>query len=106
METTTIRVLLATVPVGDVDDLCSALLDEHLIACANVISPLRSIYWWKGTKEESVESLLLMKTGEDLVEKATARIVELHPYEVPEVIVLPVVGGHKPYLDWVVGETR
>ncbi len=106
MEPSDIRILLVTAPDDAVDALASTLLDERLVACVNVIPAVRSLYWWKGKKEEAREALLAIKTRDVLVEKTTKRIVELHPYEVPEVVALPVVGGHAPYLAWVAGETR
>ena len=106
MDKSDLRILLVTAPADSVEALADALLDARLVACVNVIPGVRSLYWWEGKKEEAQESLLVIKTREDLVKRVTERVVEMHPYEVPEVVAVPIVGGHAPYLDWVEGETR
>ena len=77
------------------------LLKEKLIACANVVGPVNSLYWWKEKIEESREFLVLMKTRENLFEKLAKKVKELHSYEVPEVIALPPIRGLPAYLDWL-----
>lgn len=81
-----------------------ALVEERLAACVNVVPGITSIYRWKDAVETETEVLLLVKTlatrGADL----DARVRELHPYEVPEVVRLDVAGGSLPYLDWVRSE--
>lgn len=72
-----------------------------MVACVQILGPMQSRYRWQGEVTQSSEYLMLMKTGGALVAEATAAIVEAHPYDVPEVLALPVVGGHQPYLDWV-----
>lgn len=66
-----------------------------------IVGPIESHYRWKGSIERSTEHLLLVKTRGDRAADATAAIVESHPYEVPEVLVTPVLGGHDPYVAWV-----
>ena len=77
------------------------LLREKLIACANIVGSVNSLYWWKGKIEESREFLVLMKTRENFFEKLAQRVKELHSYEVPEVIALPLVKGLPAYLSWL-----
>lgn len=78
-----------------------ALVDEGLAACVNVLGGMRSIYRWKGGVETADEVAFLAKTRRDLVAALTDRVAALHSYEVPCVVVLPVVGGHGAYLDWL-----
>lgn len=88
-------------------DVGRTLVSEGLAACVNIIgSPVRSIYRWKGELCDEQETLAVMKTTQDRFEALRARLVSLHPYEVAEVIAVPVIAGHAPYLAWVVGETR
>lgn len=102
MPVTQIRVLLTTAPSAEVAEaIVNALVAERLIACGNITMPIKSIYRWQGEIERAAEVLVIMKTTVDRVERVTRRIVELHPYEVPEVLSLPVDGGHAPYLKWV-----
>jgi len=77
------------------------LVEEGLVACANIVPHIRSVYRWKGQIREEGETLLIMKSREELFEKINHRIQELHSYEVPEIIALPVMAGSKPYLRWI-----
>jgi periplasmic divalent cation tolerance protein len=82
-------------------ELARVLVEERLAACGNVIGPIRSIYRWKNAIEDESESLLVLKTRTGLFEALKTRVLELHSYEVPEVIAFPITSGHKPYLDWI-----
>lgn len=82
-----------------------ALVEERLVACANIIPGMRSIYRWQGKLAEESECVLILKTRAQLVEKATARVKALHSYSVPCVLELPVGRGHQPYIDWLLAET-
>ena len=77
------------------------LLEERLIACANILDPVSSLFWWKGNIEEEKEVLVLMKSNETLFKKLSKRVTELHSYDVPEILALPIVEGSKSYLDWM-----
>ena len=81
------------------------LVEEKLIACGNISAGWRSIYRWQGAVEESDEVLCLLKTTWAEVPALKARLPALHPYEVPELVVLPVEDGHAPYLAWVAAST-
>ncbi|MCI0482097.1 MAG: divalent-cation tolerance protein CutA [Candidatus Dadabacteria bacterium] len=85
---------------GTAERIAGALLDEKLIACASRF-PVSSVYRWKGKVENAAEVMLLCKTREKLVEDLTRRVKELHPYEVPEIITIPITGGSSEYLDWI-----
>ncbi len=101
-----LRVVLVTAPSGDVADaIAHALVGERLAACVNVVPGVRSIYRWEGSIEASAELLLVVKTRADRTAELAARVRELHPYELPEVLELPVVGGAAAYLDWVEKES-
>lgn len=81
--------------------IAHALVEERLAACVNVLPPIQSIYRWKGAVESAKEVLLLAKTTGHAFPALRDRIVELHSYEVPEVIAVPVVKGLEAYLSWV-----
>ncbi len=101
-----IRVILMTAPDPEVAlDLGRRLVEERLAACANVVPGLTSVFRWEGEVQEEAEALLILKTTEAEAKALVARAVDIHPYDVPEVIVLPVVDGHGPYLEWVDAET-
>ena len=77
------------------------LLNDRLIACANIVGPVSSLFWWKDEIDEATEFLVLMKSREELFQKLSERVKELHSYEVPEVIALPITAGSPPYLKWL-----
>ncbi len=97
-------VVLVTVPNAEVAArLAETLVGEALAACVNVLPEVTSTYRWQGRVEHDREQLCLMKTTRDGFERLRARVLELHPYELPEVIALPIVAGHAPYLAWIAG---
>ncbi len=86
--------------------LVDALLDARLIACGQRVGPITSHYWWDGRREAAEEWLVLCKTTDDRLDEVVRAIVAAHPYDVPEVIATPVVGGLDAYLQWIEAETR
>ena len=88
------------------ETLARALVDERLAACVNVVPGVRSFYRWEGAVQEDSELLLVAKTRQDLAEALAARVKELHPYELPEVLALNAAGGSPAYLDWIRTETE
>jgi periplasmic divalent cation tolerance protein len=102
VEDTEVRVVLITAP--DVETgagLARALVAERLAACVNVVPAVRSIYRWEGEVQDDAEVLLVVKTRRARCAALAARVQDLHPYDVPEVVELPAVGGSEAYLDWV-----
>ena len=99
-----IIVVLSTVSPDKSELLAKNLLDSRVVACVNVL-PVRSYYRWKGESIDEPEHLLIAKTTKEKTEEVITAIKSLHPYEVPEIIVLPVTDGYLPYLDWVHQET-
>ena len=96
------RVVLVTAPSPDVGAaLGRTLVDERLAACVNVIPGLTSIYRWQGQREEASECLLVIKTDETRYAELERRVLELHPYTVPEVLALPVERGAPAYVEWL-----
>jgi periplasmic divalent cation tolerance protein len=77
------------------------LLEERLIACANIIDSVSSFFWWKEKIEEEKELLVIMKSHQELFEKLSKRVTELHSYNVPEILALPIAEGSQSYLDWM-----
>ena len=95
-------VVFSTFPSEDkAAAIARTLVSEGLAACANLVPPVRSIYRWQGEICDERETLAILKTTRERFDALRDRLVTLHPYEVPEVIALPVEAGHAPYLDWV-----
>ncbi|CAO5168111.1 Divalent-cation tolerance protein CutA [Frankia sp. AiPs1] len=82
-----------------------ALVEDRLVACFQVLGPMRSIYRWKGGIEQADEWLCLAKTTTERFDEMRERLVVLHPYDNPEIIATPIVAGHANYLDWISAET-
>jgi periplasmic divalent cation tolerance protein len=99
-------VILVTVPDPECGErIARALLDERLAACVNRIGPIHSLYRWEGKVEAADEHLLVIKTRGGLRARIETAVAKLHPYEVPEVVALPIAGGSARYLAWIAAET-
>jgi periplasmic divalent cation tolerance protein len=86
--------------------LGSAVVEERLAACANVIGPVRSVFRWKGAIERAREYVVILKTRRSRVPALTRRVKALHSYNVPCVVALPILGGNENFLAWIAAETR
>ena len=103
---TDVRVVLVTAPDPDTAAaLARALVEERLVACVNLVPGVRSIYRWEGQVHDDAEVLLVAKTGAARCDALAARVRDLHPYDLPEVVVLPASGGSRDYLEWVIAES-
>ena len=95
-------VVLVTAPSVEVAAvLARTLVSERLAACGNIVPAVRSVYRWQGEVQDEQEVLLLLKTVQRVVPALTERVAALHPYELPEVIALPVAGGLDAYIGWI-----
>ncbi len=83
----------------------AAVVAERLAACANLLPAITSLFWWEGRVQEDREVAIILKTRADLVARLTDRVRELHSYECPCVVALPIAGGNQAFLDWIVAET-
>ena len=100
-------ILLVTAPdARSAARLSDALVGERLAACVTVLPGARSTYRWKGKIERAREAVLLVKTRAGLVRRVERRVRELHPYDVPEILALPVSSGEKRYLKWIEESTK
>lgn len=89
----------------DSERIARRLVETRLAACVNIIPHLESIYRWEGEIKTEMEFLLVIKTVHSQLEGVIAKIKKLHPYELPEIIAIPVVAGSREYLDWLHAET-
>ena len=87
------------------EELAAALVTERLAACAQVLGPVRSVYRWEGEVRRTREWLIVAKTTFARLPELTDRIRELHRYEVPEIVAVPITGGDPAYLTWIQRET-
>jgi len=101
---TDIVVILCTATPDATAAMAEQLVGSKLVACVSIV-PVQSTYWWKGRVCCEPEHLMIAKTTKARADEAVATLRSLHPYEIPEIIVLPVISGHASYLDWVRQET-
>lgn len=95
-------IVLTTFPAdGDAEMVARTLVEERLVACVNILPVMDSVYRWEGNIDQSRERQVVMKTAQDRVDELTRRLEELHPFEVPELLVVPVSGGGDRYLAWI-----
>jgi periplasmic divalent cation tolerance protein len=99
--------VLTTLPVdADGPGFARSLVEERVAACVNLLAPMESVYRWEGNIEQETERQVVIKTSRDRVAALWERIRELHPYDVPEFLVLPIVDGNDAYLRWVADSTQ
>ena len=91
--------------IQDARKIAHMLVEEQLVACVNIIPKVESIYRWKGNIEDDEEIVLIAKTTDSNVKKAIQRIKQMHSYELPDIIVLPIIGGLIGYLGYIENET-
>ena len=96
-----IVVVVTTSTKREATKIIQSLLKERLIACANIIGPISSLFWWEDKIDEATEFLILMKSHSKLFDKLSKKVKEIHSYEVPEILALPILKGSSSYLNWL-----
>ena len=81
--------------------IASVLLNERKAACVNIVPGISSFFWWEGKLDSAQESLVIVKTKESVLDEIVGLVREIHSYDVPEIIALPIIGGNQDYLEWV-----
>lgn len=102
----TIVIFVTASAIDQARKIGQVLVEESLVACCNIVQSVESIFKWQGKLHIEREVLMICKTREDLFNAVEKRVKQLHTYEVPEIIALPITRGSKNYLDWVVKETE
>jgi periplasmic divalent cation tolerance protein len=98
--------VIITAPDRDwLEDLCRQLVEARLAGSAHIVHPVTSIYRWKGAVETATEARAFLRSRRPLLDELVAYVVERHPYEVPNITALPIVGGNPDYLAWLSSET-
>ncbi len=101
-----IVILITAGSPEEAEKISRALVDEHLAACVNILTGIRSFFFWDGRTQEASEALMICKSRLALMDRVSARVRSLHSYSVPEIIALPVVAGLPAYLRWLGDSTR
>ena len=106
MDTKCIVVFITIDSQENAQKIASKLLSERKAACVNIIPAVESQYWWQGKIENADELMLVVKTRASLMDELVALVKSIHPYSIPEIIALPIIGGNEDYLQWIEKETR
>jgi periplasmic divalent cation tolerance protein len=101
-----IIVLITAASPDEAGKIGTALVNERLAACVNIVPEVRSLFFWEQRVRDDRETLIICKSRLQLMEKLVARVKALHSYSVPEVLALPIVGGSRDYLDWLKDATK
>jgi periplasmic divalent cation tolerance protein len=102
----TIVIFVTASSIEEARKIGQTLVEEKHVACCNIVQSVESIFKWQGKLHVEREALMICKTREDLFDIVEKRIKQLHSYEVPEIIAIPITHGSKGYLDWVTKETE
>jgi len=94
-------VLITTSQDEESQLIARVLLEQRKAACVNIVPKISSLYWWNSIIQQDKESLLIVKTRTELLDEVIRLVKEVHSYEVPEIIALPVIGGNHDYLEWI-----
>ena len=90
----------------EAEKISQTVVEKRLAGCAQVLGPITSTYWWKGKIDKAEEWLCLIKSRSDLYEKLESTIRQVHSYEVPEILAMPIANGSRSYLDWLESELK
>lgn len=99
-----IVVFITTSNAEEGQQIAQALLKQRQAACVNIVPQVNSHFWWQDKLESAEECLLVVKTKDSLLPRIVESVREIHSYSVPEIIALPIIGGHQDYLDWIDNE--
>ena len=107
MEEPAYIVLFITTPTTEAAQRISrALLEQRKVACVNIVPRVSSLFWWQGKINSARESLLIVKTTASQLNELVTLVKELHSYDVPEIVAMPIVGGNQDYLEWIGNEVK
>ena len=101
-----LQVVTTTEQKEDAEKIGKALVEKRLAACAQLVGPIESTYWWKGVIETAEEWLCYVKTHKNLYDELEEAIKAIHPYETPEIVAMPIVRGSHEYLAWLNSEVK
>jgi periplasmic divalent cation tolerance protein len=107
MEELAYVVLLITASnIEEANKIAEVLLNQRKAACVNIVPGVSSLFWWQDKLDSAQESLLIVKTKASLLPEVISLVKEVHSYDVPEIIALPIVGGNQDYLEWIDKEVK
>ena len=96
-----IVLFITTANTNEAWRISKVLLEQRKVACVNIVPRVSSLFWWENKLDSAHESLLIVKTKASLLKEVVGLVREIHSYDIPEIIALPIVGGNKDYLEWI-----
>ena len=105
-ESTYIVIFVTTANTDEAQRISEALLNQRKAACINIVPKVSSLFWWEDRLDSAQESLLIIKTRASQTDDIVKLVKELHSYDIPEIIAMPIVGGNQDYLDWISKEVK
>jgi periplasmic divalent cation tolerance protein len=99
-------IIITTSTKSEAKRIVNNLLTKKLIACGNIIGPIYSSYWWNNEIEQNEEFLILAKSKKMFYKRVEKKVLQLHSYETPEILVLPIIDGSRSYLDWILNSVN
>ncbi len=105
-ESANVVIFITTGTGGEAHKIAEMLLTQRKAACVNIVPRVNSLFWWQGKLDSAQESLLIVKTKASLLNEIVTSVREIHSYEIPEIIALPIVGGNQNYLEWISKEVK
>ena len=105
-ENDNVVILITASTEEEAHKIADRLLTQRKAACINIVPAVSSVFWWQGKLESDQESLLIIKTSAGLLDEIVSLVKEIHSYDVPEIIALPIVGGNQDYLEWIEEEVK
>ena len=101
-----IVLFITTATAEEAQRISRALLEQKRVACVNIVPRVSSLFWWQDRLDSAEESLLIVKTKASLLNEIVTIVKEIHSYDIPELIALPIIGGNQDYLDWIDREVK
>jgi len=101
-----IVVFVTTDSQEEAQKIATRLLNQRKVACVNIVPRVDSLFWWQGKLDSARESLVIAKTKASLLPEVVSLVKDVHSYEVPEIIALPIIGGNEDYLNWIDSEVE
>ena len=105
-EPTYVVLFITTATAEEAQRISNALLEQRKVACVNIVPRVSSSFWWQGKLDSAQESLLIIKTKASLLSEIVKLVREIHSYDIPEIIALPIIGGNQDYLEWINKEVK
>jgi len=101
-----IVLFITTATTNEAQRISKVLLEQRKVACVNIVPRVSSLFWWESKLDSAHESLLIVKTKASLLNEVVRLVREIHSYDIPEIIALPIVGGNQDYLEWIGKEVK